>query len=112
MAGQTSDQIGINEVDSSPTCGKPDNTRINSVVLMTDGMDTNSTTYHSVSQLMSDIGRTSEKSADVSIYTIGYGKDADESVLAPIAKQAGGDYRKAPTAQDIQSVYRDISTFF
>ncbi len=112
LAGQTQAQIGITEVDSSPKCGKPDGSRINAVVVMTDGQDTNSTFYSSTSQLMSDIGRTNEKAADITIYTIGYGKDADESALAPIAKGAGGEYRKAPTSQDIQTVYRDISTFF
>ena len=79
---------------------------------MTDGNDTNSQTYKSVSSVMADIGRTSEQKTDVSIFTIGYGKDADVGVLGTIAQGAGGDYRKAASSSDIQAVYRDLSTFF
>jgi len=102
----------FSDIESSPTCGKANTAKINAVVLMTDGNDTNSQTYKSVSSVMADIGRTSEQKTDVSIFTIGYGKDADVGVLGTIAQGAGGDYRKAASSSDIQAVYRDLSTFF
>lgn len=92
---------------------KVDPKRINAVVLMTDGQDTDSTRYTSPNALMDAIGRTREGTVtpDVTIFTIGYGKDADESVLGTIAKRGGGKYSKGSTS-DIRDVFRDISTFF
>ncbi len=92
---------------------KIDPKRINAVVLMTDGQDTDSTQYTSPNALMDSIGRTKEgvDTPDVTVFTIGYGKDADESVLGTIAKRGGGKYSKGGTS-DITAVFRDISTFF
>jgi hypothetical protein len=105
----------FNELESSPKCAKPsaDQTkRINAVVLMTDGQDNNSVVYHSVDDLMKVIGRSSEATGDVSIFTIGYGADADVNVLGTIAQGAGGEYEPARSSQVINTVYRDLSTFF
>ncbi len=92
---------------------KIDPKRINAVVLMTDGQDTDSTKYTSPNGLMDAIGRAKEgeTTPEVAIFTIGYGKDADESVLGTIAKRGGGKYSQGSTS-DITAVFRDISTFF
>jgi Ca-activated chloride channel family protein len=47
----------------------------------------------------------------IAIFTIGYGKDADENVLKQISDRGGGAYRKGSTT-DIREVYREMSTFF
>jgi Ca-activated chloride channel family protein len=91
---------------------KVDPTRINAVVVLTDGQDTNSTQYKNVDTLVADLSKGSEgEGAEVSVFTIGYGKDADTTVLKQIAEKLRGAYRAGSTA-DIAAVYRDISTFF
>jgi Ca-activated chloride channel family protein len=86
--------------------------KINAVVVMTDGQDTNSTRYKLPSMLMDAIvGNPETPTADVSIFTIGYGSDADESVLKDIATRGRGAYFKG-TVENIAQVYRDMSTFF
>jgi Ca-activated chloride channel family protein len=103
------------DVTTSPKCAAPSAEqakRINAVVLMTDGNDTASQKYKSVTALMKDIGRSSESTGDVSIFTIGYGSDADGNVLGTVANGAGGEYQKAVSSQAITTIYRDISTFF
>jgi Ca-activated chloride channel family protein len=92
---------------------KIDPKRINAVVVMTDGRDTNSTRFKEPQPLIDAI-RTNAESVDsqsVAIFTIGYGKDADENVLKQIADRGGGAYRKGSTT-DIREVYREMSTFF
>jgi Ca-activated chloride channel homolog len=91
---------------------KIDPKRINALVVMTDGKDTSSKQYANPDSLLSALKGTSEGvGPEVSIFTIGYGKDADESILKQIADNSRGAYRKGTTA-DILQVYREISTFF
>jgi Ca-activated chloride channel family protein len=86
--------------------------KINAVVVMTDGQDTNSTTYNSARSLMEALGSSAEvPSAEVSIFTIGYGSNAAEDVLKEIANKGRGAYFKGST-ENIAQVYRDMSTFF
>lgn len=95
----------VESMDSAPD-------KINAVVVMTDGQDTNSTRYKLPSQLIDAIlGNPETPTADVSIFTIGYGSDADEGVLKDIATRGRGAYFKG-TVENIAQVYRDMSTFF
>ncbi len=81
--------------------------------VMTDGQDTDSAKYKSTNGLMDVLvgNREGTKVPDISIFTIGYGKDADGSVLSIIARRGGGKY-SVGTTDDIQAVFRDIATFF
>jgi hypothetical protein len=47
----------------------------------------------------------------ISLFSIGYGSDADAKVLGTIAQRGGGKYSSGNTT-DIQAVFRDIATFF
>lgn len=98
--------------------------RINAVVVLTDGRDTSSTRFatggggdpaqvrEATNQFIAQYGMNAElQGPDVSIFTIGYGSDADEATLEAIAEQGRGAYRNG-TSADIRSVYLDISTFF
>ncbi|HLY26629.1 MAG TPA: extracellular solute-binding protein [Aggregatilineales bacterium] len=99
---------------------KIDPTRINGLVVLTDGNDTSSTQYigsdHSdPSKLLTLItgGNTETASGSpVTIFTIGYGSDADNNVLQQVAQAGRGDYRKSAGANDIRQIYLDLSTFF
>jgi Ca-activated chloride channel homolog len=92
---------------------KTDPTRINAIVVMTDGQDTDSSRYRNANSLMDAItgNREGTKAPDVSVFTIGYGRDADGGVLSTIAKRGGGKFASGNT-DDIQAVFRDIATFF
>jgi Ca-activated chloride channel homolog len=87
--------------------------RINAVVVLTDGEDQDSRTFTSPDMLMQSINGAEGRGQDVSIFTIGYEPPSTdlERVLQRIAAQGRGDYRKG-TAENISTIYRDISTFF
>jgi Ca-activated chloride channel family protein len=92
---------------------KIDPKRINALVVMTDGQDTDSTRYKSAAALMDGIAGIKEGSQapQISLFSIGYGSDADAKVLGTIAQRGGGKYSSGNTT-DIQAVFRDIATFF
>jgi Ca-activated chloride channel homolog len=91
---------------------KRDPNRINALVVLTDGQDRDSRTYRDANILMDKYGMGSENSSpDISIFTIGYGSDADRQALTTIAERGRGAYRAGGTA-DIRNIYLDISTFF
>lgn len=92
---------------------KIDPKRINAVVVMTDGQDTDSTRFKDANALMDSIATNKEgaSSSQVTLFTIGYGSDADTKVLGTIAQRGGGKYSSGNT-DDIQAVFRDIATFF
>jgi Ca-activated chloride channel family protein len=87
-----------------------DSSRINAVVVLTDGEDNQSST--SSNQVVSALQRqaTSEGMA-IRVYTIAYGSAANQDVLTQIASASGGkEYAGDP--KQIESVYRSISSFF
>jgi Ca-activated chloride channel family protein len=89
-----------------------DPAKINALVVMTDGQDTNSTRYKLADQLMDALtGNPEAPSSEVALFTIGYGSDADEAVLKEIATRGRGAYFRG-TVENIAQVYRDMSTFF
>lgn len=87
-----------------------DDTRINAVVLLTDGQDTASAAEPK--QVLADLRRQSGvEGGDVRVFTIAYGSDADRTGLAAIARASNGQaYEGKP--EDIERVYRSISSFF
>jgi Ca-activated chloride channel family protein len=84
--------------------------RINAVVVLTDGQDTRSavTPDALVSKLRAD---ARGESSGVRVFTIAYGSQANTDVLRQIAEASGGkEFEGDP--QGIESVYRQISSFF
>ncbi len=82
--------------------------KISAVVVLTDGEDNESSLK--LDNLVSRVKFDGEKQA-IRIFTIGYGSDADESVLKRIADSSSAKYYKG-TPQNIRDVFRDIATFF
>jgi Ca-activated chloride channel family protein len=87
-----------------------DPTRINAVVVLTDGEDNKSVLFSK--QLLAELRRRSESDVGtVRVFTIAYGTDANADVLTAIAAASGGkEYTGDPT--EISAVYRQISSFF
>lgn len=81
--------------------------RIHAVVVMTDGKDSNSKLK--LQQLTADLGKHPE--APVKVFTIGYGGDADPTILAVIA-EAGKGSTASGSADDIRTVFSDMAAFF
>ena len=87
-----------------------DSTRINAVVVLTDGEDNRSAL--TAEALVGDLQRRSEGDVGtIRVFTIAYGRDANSDVLTSIAAAAGGE-EYAGDPSEIDSVYRQISSFF
>jgi Ca-activated chloride channel homolog len=86
----------------------PRSDKISAIVVLTDGADTDSHTQ--LSSLIQTISFDNEKNT-IRVFTIGYGTDAVKDVLKQIADATQAKfYEGAP--ENIQSVFREISTFF
>jgi Ca-activated chloride channel homolog len=86
-----------------------DRSRINAVVLLTDGQDTTGT---SANQVIAPLRAHSEsEGVTVRVFTIAYGSTANTAVLKAIADASGGK-PFAGDPHEIQSVYRTIASFF
>jgi Ca-activated chloride channel family protein len=90
--------------------GLRDSTRINAVVALTDGDDNSSAT--SSGRLVGALTRQARSEGlSVRVYTIAYGSGANRRVLRDIARASGGkEFEGDP--DDIDAVYRSISSFF
>ncbi|MEY2516424.1 MAG: Ca-activated chloride channel, partial [bacterium] len=88
-----------------------DTSRINAVVLLTDGEDTDST--RSADQVVRELEAQGDSSKRVRVFTIAYsaGAAGAAETLARIADASGGKAFVGKTS-DIESVYRSISSFF
>jgi Ca-activated chloride channel homolog len=82
--------------------------RISAIIVLTDGADTNSTLK--LEQLLENI-RFDNELRTIRVFTIGYGKGAEKSKLKQIADATQAKFYEG-TTKNIQSVFRDISTFF
>ena len=80
--------------------------RTNIIVFLTDGNDTSSKTWRFDQKLLDYVKQNS-----TSVYTIGYGTDADFEKLSVIAEASNGNYY-AGDAANIASIYQDMSTAF
>jgi Ca-activated chloride channel family protein len=90
--------------------GLRDDTRINAVVALTDGEDNSSGLTPAA--LVARLGRQARSEGlSVRVYTIAYGSEANRGVLRDIARSSGGkEFEGDPN--DIEAVYRSISSFF
>ncbi len=88
-----------------------DTSRINAVVLLTDGEDTDST--RSADQVVRELEAQGDSAKRVRVFTIAYSAGAAGAAenLARIAGASGGKAYVGKTS-DIESVYRSISSFF
>ncbi len=82
--------------------------RIQAIVVLSDGDDRNSTLK--LEALLERVGSHGEP-AVARIFTIGYGSDANSSVLQRIADATQARYY-AGKPEDIRAVFKEISTFF
>lgn len=82
--------------------------QIHAVVVMTDGKDDGSSLR--LDTLTPRFGSSSE-AAEVKVFTIAYGNEADPTVLAQIAEAAKGTTAKGNTAT-IVDVFKDMAAFF
>jgi Ca-activated chloride channel family protein len=87
-----------------------DSTRINAVVVLTDGEDNNS--QLTAAQLETQLRqRAEDQERNIRVFTIAYGSGANKNVLKEIAAASDGQaYEGDP--QQIGEVYREISSFF
>jgi Ca-activated chloride channel family protein len=81
---------------------------ISAVVVLTDGQDTNSRSK--LPQLLEQIRFDSERNT-VRVFTIGYGQGANKEVLQAIADATQARSYEG-TNDNIEQVFKDISTFF
>ena len=90
---------------------RADTSRINAVVLLTDGEDTDSA--RSVDQVVRELEAQGDSARRVRVFTIAYsaGAAAAAANLTRIAAASGGKDYVGKTS-DIESVYRSISSFF
>lgn len=82
--------------------------KIQSVVVLTDGEDTQS--RMKLSELMERIRYNGETRA-IHVFTIAYGRDARKDILQKVAEATQAKFYEG-TPQNIVEVFRDISTFF
>lgn len=84
-----------------------DEDAINALVVMTDGQENES--WRSIEELGWVLEQ--EGPIDVVVFTIAFGRDADEGLLRRLAEAGGGQLRRADET-DIEELYRVISTYF
>ncbi|HEX8646659.1 MAG TPA: VWA domain-containing protein [Thermoleophilaceae bacterium] len=91
--------------------GLHDRERINAVVLLTDGEDTDS--QRSLEQAVQRMEAQGDSENRVRVFTIAYsaGAEGAEEALERIASASGGQAYSGDT-EDIELVYRSISSFF
>jgi Ca-activated chloride channel family protein len=87
---------------------KNTDSKIQAVVVLTDGEDTES--KMKLNELMERIKYNGETRA-IHVFTIAYGRDAKKSILQQIADATQAKFYEG-TPQNIVEVFRDISTFF
>ena len=87
---------------------KNSDSKIQAVVVLTDGEDTES--KMKLNELMERIRYNGETRA-IHVFTIAYGRDAKKSILQQIAEATQAKFYEG-NPKDIVEVFRDISTFF
>jgi Ca-activated chloride channel homolog len=84
-----------------------DEEAINAVVVMTDGLDNESSrSLGDLQALLAD-----REAGRIIIFTIAFGDDADEWLLNEMARSGSGQFRRADET-DIEELYRIVSTYF
>ncbi len=85
--------------------------RINAVVLMTDGLDTDSRRVPDDAALLRALEAAARSDRPVRVFTIAYGSDADKSLLERVAKATGGRMVEG-TPENIIRIYEILSSYF
>lgn len=85
---------------------RPD--KISALVVLTDGADTNSRAK--LPDLIREL-QADQEGGGLRVFTIGYGKDAQAKVLEEIANTTRAKFYKG-TTDNIEAVFKEISTFF
>ncbi|MFQ6062232.1 MAG: VWA domain-containing protein [Methanosarcinales archaeon] len=85
-----------------------DDTKIKSIVFLSDGIDTAS--LSDVKEWRTNIIADSER-INVNFYTIAYGKDADLQTMTQLADDTNGKFYNSPKSEDIKRIYEDVRTF-
>jgi Ca-activated chloride channel family protein len=87
--------------------------RINAIVLLSDGIDTDSTmSLDSLVAKLAAANREGGNDAPVRIFTIAYGADADQSALQRIATASGGQMFDASNPERIDLVFASVINNF
>jgi Ca-activated chloride channel family protein len=86
-----------------------DKDRINAIVVMTDGLENNSSI--TLTKLSEYMRNTNQSGVPVMVFAIGYGKDADYKTLKTLADATGGQAREG-TLETIRQLYKLLSTYF
>lgn len=86
-----------------------DKGRINAIVVMTDGLENNSSIRFD--RLTKHLRDTNQSGVPVIVFSIGYGKDADWMTLRAISEATGGQAREG-TVETIKQLYKILSTYF
>jgi Ca-activated chloride channel family protein len=94
--------------DVAESSAGTDKKRIHAVVVLTDGQDNQS--HIDLAGLMGKLSSV-EQSGGVRVFTIGYGRDANDGVLKQIAERTGGAYYHGDV-DDIRAVYEEVASFF
>ena len=84
-----------------------DTERINAIVVMTDGQENNSST--SLRRLVTALREDSQ--AEIVVFCIAYGADADMDTLQAIAEPSGGQVYRGDL-ETIRDLYKILSTYF
>jgi len=86
-----------------------DKSRINAIVVMTDGLENNSRiSQKTLTNYMRD---SNQAGAPVVVFAIGYGKDADWNTLKSLSDSTGGQVREG-NLETIKQLYKILSTYF
>jgi Ca-activated chloride channel family protein len=88
---------------------RKDPRRIHALLVLTDGVDENSSRY-TLAQLRNMLGGD-EEGTGVKVFTIAYGALADPKVLTEMAEAGRGTTAKGTSANIVQ-VYQDMASFF
>jgi Ca-activated chloride channel family protein len=89
---------------------KLDKDAINAVVVLTDGADTASS--RTIEEVASELAKQGRKeTGQIRVFTIAYGSAPNAVELGRYAQESGGKAFRAGT-EDIETVYRSISSFF
>ena len=86
-----------------------DKSRINAIVVMTDGLENNSST--SLDRLTKYLRDSNQSGVPVVVFGIWYGKDADRKTIETISGATGGQAREG-TVETIRQIYKILSTYF
>jgi Ca-activated chloride channel family protein len=86
-----------------------DTSRINAIVVMTDGKENASDI--SLNRLVSRLQQGNQRGVPVVVFTVAYGADADMNVLRAISDATGGQTYEG-TVETIRQLYKILSTYF